>query len=69
MVAEVLKWRLTLELRRHHGLVHHLGLGRSAFLILGSVVCAAVEVGWSFVLIWTAVLGRGDSQFLWQERQ
>ena len=52
---------LALELRWHHVSIDSLSVRRSAVLIvLLILIIAAIEVGGSLVLIWTAVLRLGQ---------
>lgn len=53
------KWRLALEVLRHHGMVHRLSMRRSAILfVLVVLVGTTVEIRRSFMLVWSTMLAK-----------
>ncbi len=57
VLPHVRERRLALELRRHHLRLHGLALGRRRILVIVVVIVrAAIEVGRTLVLVWSAML-------------
>lgn len=58
------KWRLALEVLRHHGMIHRLSVrGRGILFVLVVIVSTAVEVRRSFVLVWSTVICVSRDEF------